>query len=193
MSSSGNPIEGWIGGGAAHLQGMAGEITPAASAQRKEFKKARSRLQQGTYGFSSAQQQSAQAQGNQQVQAQTQQQQSDIARMAAAGALQGGGATEANRAVAQAAAAGAAQVAAGVQQASNAAAQAGYDRDQGIVDAQADRARQFWMRQADISMQTTQGATAPNPMGDWSKGIQKRPPPVGAAPAPTSTISAAGG
>lgn len=188
MAQSGNPIEAWIGGGAAHIQGMIGEATPGAVAQRKEFKKARGRLATNNYGFSSAQQQQAQAMGNQQLQAQAGAQQSDIARMSAAGGLAGGAATEAQRAVAQQQAVGAAQVAAGVQQASNAAAQQQHMNDQGIVDAQADRARAFWREQGNISMQTTQGATAPNPIGDWSQ--TKKPPPVGQNPAPTSTLSA---
>jgi hypothetical protein len=185
VARSGNPIEDWIGGAAAHIQGMVGEVSPGAVAQRKEFKKSRDRLRMGNYGFSSAQQQQAQAMGNQQLQAQAGAQQSDIARMAAAGGLAGGAATEAQRAVAQQQAVGAAQVAAGVQQASNAAAQQQHMNDQGIVDAQADRARAFWREQGNISLQTTQGAAAPNPIGDWSR--TKKPPPVSQNPAPALT------
>lgn len=161
---------GIIGGAAAHLQGMAGEISPAASAQRKEFRKAKDRLREGTYGFSSAQQQGAQAVGNQQLQSQAAQQQADISRASAGGQLAGGAATEAQRAVAQQQAAGAAQVAAGVQAASNQNAQAQYAVDQGIVDAQADRARAFWKRQADVSLQTTQGEGAKN-IGEGSQAV----------------------
>lgn len=164
---------GIIGGAAAHTQGFIGNAMPSAAAQRKEFQKARNRLRTGTYGYSNAQQQQAQAMGNQQLQAQAAQQQSDVARLQAAGALAGGAATEAQRAIAQQQAAGAAQVAQGVQAASNAQAQAQYAADQGRVDAQADRARAFWKNQADISMQTTQGAhigEGSQAMGDqWSK------------------------
>jgi hypothetical protein len=187
MAQSGNPIEAWIGGGAAHIQGMAAEGSPSAVAQRKEFKKARGRLRREQYGFSQAQQQQAQAMGNEQLQSQAQSQQNDIARAAAAGQLAGGAATEAQRAVAQEQAAGAAQIAQGVQAASNAAAQAQHANDQAIVDAQADRARAFWREQGNISLQTTQGAAQPNPMGDWNKG-GKKPPPVGANPAPATTV-----
>lgn len=175
-----------IGGVAGHVQGMVGELSPSGVAQRKEFKKARNRLAMGNYGYSSAQQQQAQAMGNQQLQAQAGAQQSDIARLSAAGGLAGGAATEAQRAVAQQQAIGAAQVAAGVQQQSNMAAQQQHVADQGRVDAQADRARAFWSAQAKISMDTTKslaGSMTPEGLAG-----AKKPPPVGANPAPATTV-----
>jgi hypothetical protein len=176
-----------IGGVAAHVQGMAGEVSPSGVAQRKEFKKAKGRLAMGNYGFSSAQQQQAQAMGNQQLQAQAGAQQSDIARLSAAGGLAGGAATEAQRAVAQQQAIGAAQVAAGVQQQSNIAAQQQHAADQQRVDAQADRARAFWREQGQISMATTQSlADGMSPMSGGPKA--NKPPPVGANPAPATTV-----
>jgi hypothetical protein len=178
---------GIIGGTAAHLQGMAGEVSPSATAQRQEFKKARDRLKIGQYGFSSAQQQSAQAMGNQMLQAQAGQQQDAIARASAGGQLAGGAATEAQRAVAQEQAVGAAQIAEGVQAASNAAAQANHSRDQGIVDNQADRARAFWREQGAISMQTTQGANIGEGSQAMADSLRKRKAPVGENPAPTTT------
>lgn len=189
MNGAAAGYAGIIGGAAAHVQGMAGEVSPAANAQRKEFKKARDRLRQGTYGFSSAQQQQAQAMGNQQLQAQAQQQQSDIARMQAGGQLAGGAATEAQRAVAQQQAVGAAQVAGAVQQASNAAAQAQHANDQAIVDAQAQRARAFWKDQADISLKTTQGEGMGSGYDAISEAARskKRTAPVQNNPAPTTT------
>ena len=178
-------IMGIIGGAAAHLQGMAGELSPAAAAQRKEFKKARTRLKTGEYGYSQAQQQKAQAMGNQQLQAQAAQQQADVARASAGGQLAGGALTEAQRAISQQQAAGAAQIAGQVQQESNVAAQAQYAADQANVDAQAQRMRGFWQKQADISLQTTQGGAGAGGGGggggggqDWSgvygaKGTQE--------------------
>ena len=175
-----------IGGVAAHVQGMVGEMSPSAVAQRKEFKKARDRLKMGNYGYSSAQQQQAQAMGNQQLQAQAGAQQSDVARLSAAGGLSGGAATEAQRTIAQQQAIGAAQVAAGVQQQSNMAAQQQYAADQGRVDAQADRARRFWKDQADISRETTKSLAGSMSPEGLSGG--KKPPPVGANPAPATTV-----
>lgn len=190
---------GIMGGVAAHIQGMAGEVSPGAVAQRKEFKKARTRLRTENYGLSSAQQQQAQAFGNQQVQAQAGQQQADIARASAGGQLAGGAATEAQRAVAQQQAAGAAQVAGQVQAASNAAATAQHANDQGLVDAQADRARAFWKRQGDISMATTQGKTigeGANAIGDNTQAAMEKWKRLGAQgtqnPSTGSTISAGG-
>lgn len=185
---------GIIGGVAGHLQEMGGELTPAAMAQRKEFRKAKDRLRNGIYGFSEAQKQQAQATGTREVESQGQQQQADIARMQAAGQLAGGAATEAQRAVAREQAAGAAQVAAGVQAASNAAAQAQHANDQALVDAQADRARRFWQRQAQISMQTTQGSNigeGSQAMGDSFQQKFNRNL-TGSQPQPTSTITARG-
>jgi hypothetical protein len=175
-----------IGGVAGHIQGMVGEVSPSAAAQRKEFKKAKGRLSMGNYGYSSAQQQQAQAMGNQQLQAQAGAQQSDIARLSAAGGLAGGAATEAQRTIAQQQAIGAAQIAAGVQQQSNIAAQQQQAADQGRVDAQADRARGFWREQGKISMDTTKSlAGSMSPAG--AAGA-KPPPPVGANPAPATTV-----
>lgn len=179
-----------IGGVSAHLHEMGGEVAPAATAQRREFRKARDRLRNEQYGFSLAQQQSAQAAGNRQLQAQAQQQQSDIARAQAAGQLAGGAATEAQRAVAREQAAGAAQVAGAVQQASNAAAQAQHAADQATVDSQAGRAREFWRRQGAISQQTTQGENIGEGSQAMSDSFKKLFPKnvTGAQPQPQATV-----
>ena len=178
-----------IGGVAAHVQGMVGDVSPSAVAQRKEFKKAKGRLAMDNYGYSSAQQQQAQAMGNQQLQAQAGAGQSDIARLSAAGGLAGGAATEAQRAVAQQQAIGAAQLAAGVQQQSNIAAQQQHAADQSRVDSQADRARAFWREQGKISMDTTQSLAEGMPaMPSGGMPAKAKPPPVGANPAPTTTV-----
>lgn len=179
-----------IGGVAAHIQGMVGDVSPSAVAQRKEFKKAKGRLAMGNYGYSSAQQQQAQAMGNQQLQAQAGAGQSDIARLSAAGGLAGGAATEAQRAVAQQQAIGAAQLAAGVQQQSNIAAQQQHAADQSRVDSQADRARAFWREQGKISMDTTQSLAEGIPSMAGGAGA-KKPPPVAANPAPASAANLA--
>ena len=165
----GSSIEKWAGGATAHGATILGELGPAAKAQRQEFKKAKGRMRTDNYGFSEAQTQQAQAQGNQALAGQQQQQQADIARAQAAGQLAGGAATEAQRMVANQAQAGAAQVAGQVQQASNAYAQGQYDRDQARIDAQAQRWRDVNAKQADISMQTTGAGSGGGSEVDYSK------------------------
>lgn len=129
---------------------MAGEFSPAANAQRRAYKKAKTRLDSGVgYGFSDAQKSTMGAQGNQAVAAQLAAQQSAVSRQQAAGALSGGGAAAANRAIAQSAAAGAAQNAANVQAQSNVQARQQFATDTAMIDAQADRGRAVWQRQSD--------------------------------------------
>lgn len=127
-----------------------GEFSPAASAQRRAYKRAQTRLDSGVgYGFSNAQKSTMGAQGNQAVAAQLAAQQSAVSRQQAAGALSGGGATAANRAIAQSAAAGAAQNAANVQAQSNVQAREQFAADTAAVNQQAALARKMWERQGE--------------------------------------------
>lgn len=160
------PYERWIGGGAAHLQTFAGELGPAAKAQRKEFKKSAERLRSGAFGFTEGQRQGAAKVARQGVAATQAQQQSDVARMQAAGGLTGGAAGEAQRAVAGEAQRANAAINQQVQQASDQYAAQQYAQARADVDEQAQRWRDLWDKQSNISMQTTQGSgsySAPAP------------------------------
>lgn len=148
-----------------------GEFSPAASAQRRAYKRAQTRLDSGVgYGFSNAQKSTMGAQGNQAVAAQLAAQQSAVSRQQAAGALSGGGAAAANRAIAQSAAAGAAQNAANVQAQSNAQAREQFAADTNAVNQQAALARQVWERQStrlyenpiDVDLQALAGGGVEN-------------------------------
>jgi hypothetical protein len=151
-------MAGIIGGAAAHVQNFIGEMSPAAVAQRREAKKALERLKTGQgYGMSGVEKNTARSEGNQQASALLAAQQAGLARMRAAGAASGGETTEANRAIAQEALGAQAQNEANVQAASNQQAQQEYANDMGLIDAEAARGRQAWAKQADISLQTTQG------------------------------------
>lgn len=147
----GNPAIGQkIGQAAGEMaQPLLQEFSPAAVAQRKEFKKAREQLRAGNFGYTEAQKQQEGMSGAQQIAAQQAQVQADIARQQAAGTLSGGGATDARRALYQQALAANAQNAANVQAASNAKAQYDYEAAQGRVDAQAGLARKFWKDDAE--------------------------------------------
>lgn len=123
---------------------IAGELSPAAFAQRREFKKARDRLAKGEYGFSQAQKQQDTTAMNQAVAQQAAGQQADIARQQAAGLVSGGGAAAAQREIAKAQAAQVAQNQAAVQAQSNEAAKAQYAADQGMVAQQAARNAELW-------------------------------------------------
>lgn len=149
------PYERWIGGGAAHIQSFTGELGPAAQAQRKEFKKSAERLRSGAFGFTEGQRQGAAKVARQGVAATQAQQQSDVARMQAAGGLTGGAAGEAQRAVAGEAQRANAAINQQVQQASDQYAANQYQQARADVDEQAQRWRDLWNKQADISMQTT--------------------------------------
>lgn len=130
------------------VQPLLEEFSPSARAQRKMFRDARNRMKAGTYGFTEAQRQDATGSANQNVAMQQAMVQSDLARQQAGGTLTGGAATDARRAAYQAAAAGMAANANAVQQASDRSAQNQYAQDQAIIDAQADRARKFWQKDA---------------------------------------------
>lgn len=149
------PYERWIGGTAAHLQTYAGELGPAAAAQRKEFKKAQERMRTGAFGFTEGQRQGAAKVGRQGIAAQQASQQADLARAQAGGLVTGGATSEAQRQIAQAGQNAQGQLEADVQAASDASAQNQYARDRATIDAQAQRWRDLWNKQADISMQTT--------------------------------------
>ena len=154
---------GIIGGVASHMYDNIGAMSPAARAQRQEFKKAKTRLHSGMdatgggYGTPQAKQAQDASVANQQLSQQSAQMGADIARQRAGGLVSGGQATEENRARAGEVLGARAQVAAQGQATSNQAAQQQYAVDTGLVDAQAERARNFWKRQGDISMATTQG------------------------------------
>lgn len=142
---------------------MLQEFSPAAVAQRKEWRKARNRLKTGTYGFTEAERQKATAPGQMAAAQQTAQANADVARAQAAGQLSGGQATEAMRQAYFAAAAQNAANAQNVQAASDAAAQRQYAQDQGTIDAQAARARAFWKQDAE------------KPDVDWTSMLQGDP------------------
>lgn len=149
------PYEKWIGGGAAHILRFIGEFGPANRAQRKEFKKASERMRTGAFGYTEGQRQQAAQGGRQASAAQQAQQQSDVARAQAAGLLSGAAGAAAQRGIAAEAQAGEAQQQAAIQQASDAYAQQQYARDQATIDAQAQKWRQLWIDQANISQSTT--------------------------------------
>lgn len=132
---------------------LIGELTPAAFAQRREFKKARDRLAKGEYGFSQAQKQQDTTAMNQAVAQQAAGQQADIARQQAGGLVSGGGAAAAQREIAKAQAAQTAQNQAAVQAQSNQAAKAQYAADQGMVAQQAARSQQLLQGLASDAMQ----------------------------------------
>lgn len=158
MEGAAGGVAGIIGGIAAHVQNFIGEMSPAAVAQRREAKKARERLAAGQgYGMSGVEKNQARSEANQQTASLLAQQQAGLARQQAAGGIRGGEGAEANRAIAQQALAANAQSEANVQRASNAQAQQEYANDTAMVDNAAARARAAWEKQAEISMQTTQG------------------------------------
>lgn len=158
MEGPAGAVAGIVGGIAAHVQNFVGEMSPAAVAQRREAKKARERLAAGQgYGMSGVEKNQARSEANQQTASLLAQQQAGLARQQAAGSIRGGEGAEANRAIAQQALAANAQSEANVQRASNAQAQQEYANDMAMVDAAAARARAAWEKQADISLQTTQG------------------------------------
>ncbi len=162
LESAASPAAGYagiIGGAAAHVQNFVGEQSPAAVAQRREAKKALERLKTGQgYGMSAVEKSTERSAGNQQAAALLAAQQAGLARQQAAGGLRGGEGTEANRAIAKEALAANAQNEAAVQQASNALAQQEYARDMGAIEGEAARGREAWAKQAQTSLQTTQGA-----------------------------------
>jgi hypothetical protein len=149
---------GWIGGVASHLQNLAGELSPAAIAQRREAKKARKRLEAGVgYGMDGAEKDTARSDANQQTASLLAAQQAGLARQQNAGSLRGGESAEANRAIAQEALAANAQNEANIQRMSNQVAQQEYANDMGLVDAAAARGRDHAQRQGKISQDATQG------------------------------------
>lgn len=178
------PYEKWAGGTAAHVQRFIGEFGPANAAQRKEFKKAAQRMRTGAFGFTEGQQQQAAQVGRQGIAAQQAQQQSDVARLQAAGMLQGGAGAEAQRQIAAQGQAAQGDLNARVQQQSDAYAQQQYARDQATIDAQAAKWRQLWADQANISMQTTgsQGVVAPAPLSLEERRQRKIDVNAGGAP-----------
>ena len=132
---------------------LIGELTPAAFAQRREFKKARDRLNKGEYGFSQAQKQQDTTAMNQAAAQQLSAQQADVARQQAGGMLSGGASAKAQRDIAKAGAAQAAQNQAAVQAQSNQAAQAQYAADQNMIAQQAAQARQNMSELGGAAMQ----------------------------------------
>lgn len=176
----GGGIVGTIGGIAAHAQNLAGELSPAAIAQRREAKKARKRLAAGVgYGMSGAEKDTARADANQQTASTLAAQQAMLARQQAAGNISGGQTAEANRAIAQEALAANAQNEANVQRMSNQVAQQEYANDMGLVDAAAARGRDHAVRQANISLQTTQGEQGDKTAAAAQYGYQQRQSKVG--------------
>jgi hypothetical protein len=106
-----------------------GELSPAAQAQRREFRKARDRLNKGEYGFSNAQKAQDTTAKNQAVAEQLAAQQANAARAQASGVEQ--------RKLSQTFAAQIAQNQASTQAESNQAARAQYAADQATVGQQA--------------------------------------------------------
>jgi hypothetical protein len=183
MEGAGGAAAGYagiIGGVAAHLQRYVGELSPAAFAQRREEKKARKRLQAGVgYGMSGIEKDAARSDANQQTASLLAAQQAALARQQQAGALRGGEGTEANRAIAQEALAANAQNEANVQKMSNTVAQQEYANDMNLIDAEAARVRQSMENQANISLQTTQGAQGEKTAAAGQDYYQRRLKTVG--------------
>lgn len=171
---------GIIGGVASHIQNLAGEMSPAAIAQRREAKKARKRLEAGVgYGMDAAERDTARVEGSQQTASLLAAQQAALARQQHAGSIQGGEGTEANRAIAQEALAANAQNEANVQKLSNQVAQQEYANDMGLVDAAAARGRDHAVRQGKISTDTTQGAQGADTAAAGQDIYQRRLAKVG--------------
>lgn len=148
---------GIIGGVASHMYDNVAETSPSAVAMRKEAKKEATKLRTGEFGASEAQKQGAYAQAASLLAAQQRQQQADLARQQAAGGITGGAAADAQRAIAMANQQQAAKVAGQIQASSDASAQAAYQNALNLVAQQREHGKEFWKRQGDISMQTTQG------------------------------------
>lgn len=153
LVSGGNPMTAQMGqniGQAAGeaVQPLLQEFSPAAVAQRKEFRKAKNRLKTGNYGLSEAERAREMAPAELALAQATAQAGDQIARQAAGGGLSGGAATDARRAAYMASMAARSQNAAMAQRSSDARAAAQYAADQARVDQQAGLARQFWKEDA---------------------------------------------
>jgi hypothetical protein len=129
------------GSSAALKSGMLGELTPAAAAQRRLFKKAKTALDTGEF-VSAAEKAQAAMQGNDAARGDKMQGAADVARMQAF--ARSGALAEAQRQRAIGESARQAQVQATVQQGANQLAQQRYQNAQGLVDAQAARMRAFY-------------------------------------------------
>lgn len=129
------------GSSAALKSGMLGELTPAAAAQRRLFKKAKNALDTGEM-VSAAEKAQAAMQGNDAARGDKMQGAADVARMQAF--ARSGALAEAQRQRAIGESARQAQVQGAVQQGANQLAQQRYDAAQKTVDAQAARMRAFY-------------------------------------------------
>lgn len=123
-----------IGKGAVNT-GLLGEMTPAAAAQRRLVKEARTNLTTGNFGMSAAEKQQATAGAQEAMAGTLRQMRADAARSGNPAAL---------NAAALGANAMQAQAAGQVQQASNALAQNEYQNAQNRIDQQADRLRALY-------------------------------------------------
>lgn len=139
-------VLGAIGAAAQAAPLIIGERTPAARAQRKQFKQDLAKLRSGKLGLSAAQRRSMMALAQQAINAQQMGDKASMARMqAASGGLgRGGYQLGAAKMLAQSKAKAAAQAAQGINQLSQQQAQAEKARILQGIDAQAQRARGFW-------------------------------------------------
>jgi hypothetical protein len=150
-ASGGNPViadaAGKVGEFIGNTAGQIGaEFTPAAKAQRAEARKAAQKLRTGEFGTSATEKQNSYAQAQKLLQAQSANMQQDVARQQAAGNLSGGAYSDAVRNLAQQTQGALGNVAGQIQQSSDRMAQSNYQQALGLVDAQADRGREFWTR-----------------------------------------------